>query len=171
MTATSRFADVAERYLLWADKWTGDAEEKAWAALRLLSELSLAAIDLPDIWPDKENENEVEKQPHLPRWRALIGKFQTLPLDGYVQVFNPRQPAESEPTQCSLADDLADIYLDLERGLSFFKKGRADEAAWEWRFGFWHHWGRHLVSAQSALYQFFVDGALPDDPVIHPINP
>jgi hypothetical protein len=160
-TQIDRFAAVAERYLNWADAWTGDPEEKMRAALRLLAELHLAAIDLPDTWPDEKHE--VEEQSHLPRWKALTEKFRRLPMDGYFQVFNPRETGGERPTRCSLADDLADIYLDLDRGLVLYKKGYVEEAAWEWRFSFWQHWGRHLVHALCALYQFSLDGAASDE--------
>jgi hypothetical protein len=150
LTPANRFAGLAERFVAWMDAWSGTPEENAQTALRFLPELYLEAISLPDTFPD--TADDLDDTAHLPRWKTLTTKLRSLPVDGYWKVFSPLK--QDEPVQCSLADDLADIYLDLDRGLSYFKKGDTDRAVWEWRFSFWQHWGRHLVGALSALHAF-----------------
>jgi len=148
-----RFAEAANRYISWADGWAGSPEENARTALRLLPELYLAALELPNIWPDTPYNGGVAKQ-HHERWKVLTTKFDSLPVQNYLKIFSPLEKRDEEPVSCWLADDLADIYLDLEEGLRYLQKGDAEKAIWVWRFGFWSHWGRHLVGALSALHAY-----------------
>jgi hypothetical protein len=55
----------------------------------------------------------------------------------------------------SLAGDLSEIWADLREGLSLYDHGHVVEAVWEWRFGFEHHWGTHLVAAQRAIHAYY----------------
>ena len=49
---------------------------------------------------------------------------------------------------------LADIYRDVHEGLVLWEMARPEQAVWEWRFGYWSHWGAHLVEALSAIYSW-----------------
>lgn len=71
------------------------------------------------------------------------------PHDLYWEVFDPY--VDEERVAGSLTDDFLDIYRDLKRGLVAFDKGQHQEAVWEWRFHFDHHWGEHAVDALRAL--------------------
>jgi Domain of unknown function (DUF5063) len=51
----------------------------------------------------------------------------------------------------SLADDLADIYRDLKKGLILSEKTSAEDALWNWRLHFDFHWGNHAMSALKAI--------------------
>jgi hypothetical protein len=52
-----------------------------------------------------------------------------------------------------VSDDLADIWLDLKHGLLALDDGAPpDDVTWEWRFGFYAHWGRHATEALRALH-------------------
>jgi hypothetical protein len=62
----------------------------------------------------------------------------------YWEVFDPRK--DEKAIRASLADDIADIYRDLERGSNCLKENPA-EAIFHWRFGFYSHWGSHAVNA------------------------
>jgi hypothetical protein len=72
--------------------------------------------------------------------------------DYYNEMFAPYDLAEREPVTGSLADDLADIYADLSRGLAAWQVGNTEDAVWEWRFHFQHHWGEHTTGALRALH-------------------
>lgn len=71
------------------------------------------------------------------------------PHDLYWKVFDPY--VDEERVTGSLSDDFLDIYRDLERGLVAFEEGEHQDAVWEWRFHFDHHWGEHAVDALRAL--------------------
>ncbi len=54
-----------------------------------------------------------------------------------------------------LWDDLADIYRDLHDGVRFYDSGEKDgmeEAVWQWKFGYEHHWGSHLFNALHTVH-------------------
>jgi hypothetical protein len=72
------------------------------------------------------------------------------PLDLYFGVFNAR--VQDEPVVGSLADDLADIYLDLSMSLDDFDAGHHDDATWGWRFALRGHTGDHLTHAIPAIH-------------------
>jgi len=55
--AVEQFANVAKRYLVWANSWSGTPEENALTVFRLLPELYLAAVALPNMFPDKPGKD------------------------------------------------------------------------------------------------------------------
>lgn len=64
----------------------------------------------------------------------------------------------------SVADDLADIYDDLQDGLSLLAAGREGDALWHWRTGYFGYWGKSLTGTQSALWEFLaVDYGDPEE--------
>ena len=86
-----------------------------------------------------------------------------LPIDSYSVVFDPFEydPLEQDPPKpvmATIADDLADIYTDLMKGLVLHRDGQHQNALWHWHFSYYTHWGRHLSHAQSAIWQYLSDG-------------
>jgi hypothetical protein len=71
-------------------------------------------------------------------------------LDSYFCVFNAR--VDEKPVVGSLADYLADIYLDLAAPLDDFEAGHHDDAMWGWRFALRGHAGDHLVRVLPAIH-------------------
>lgn len=65
----------------------------------------------------------------------------------------------------AISDDLGDIWRDLREGVDLYRLGYISAAAWHWRFHFLLHWGRHAVSAISALHAWLVEnpGAMPSN--------
>jgi len=52
----------------------------------------------------------------------------------------------------SLADDLTDIYFDLQHGLELLDEAWPQRAAQAWQSTYRLHWGQHLVDAERHLY-------------------
>ena len=52
----------------------------------------------------------------------------------------------------SLADDLTDIYFDLQHGLELLDGAWPQRAAQVWQTSYRLHWGQHLVDAERHLY-------------------
>ena len=52
----------------------------------------------------------------------------------------------------SLADDLTDIYFDLQHGLQLLDEAWPQQAAQAWQSSYRMHWGQHLVDAERHLY-------------------
>jgi Domain of unknown function (DUF5063) len=60
-----------------------------------------------------------------------------------------------------LEGDLVEIWVDLKNGLMQLDAGEPEtEVVWEWRFGFWTHWGQHLVGALHTMHVLYGDGSL-----------
>ena len=61
----------------------------------------------------------------------------------------------------SLADDLTDIYFDLQHGLALMDEAWPQRAAQAWQSSYRLHWGQHLVDAERHLYALRVRNQLP----------
>ena len=81
----------------------------------------------------------------------------------YREIFDPINDKTDEPVQGWLVDDFADIYRDLKIELEKIKLGTNDaveDAIWQLRFGFYHHWGNHCINAMRALHFLWYDGKI-----------
>lgn len=87
------------------------------------------------------------------RLRLILGD-----RDGYWLEFDRLSDGPAGMTG-SLADDLTDIYCELESGLALY--AQSPESALEaWVCGFHCHWGRHLVDAERHLALLAANGRL-----------
>jgi hypothetical protein len=66
-------------------------------------------------------------------------------------------PATEEATVGDLADDIADIFQDVVKGLWYFDHDQEADAVWEWAFGFQTHWGRHASCAIRTLHAYLAE--------------
>jgi hypothetical protein len=109
---------------------------------------------------EKSEFEGVEKESLKTMNKALIAK---LGLDSYYwEVYDPTIGSDKEPTQGWLVDDFADMYADLKNELHKIEHVRTDEAIedalWQLKFGFTHHWGIHCVCAMRALHFLWYPG-------------
>lgn len=117
-----------------------------------LSALYGAALRLPNVAPETDellNERLTREQwgATFDRLLAALGEY-----DAY-RTAVPFPEEKAEELKAHLADDLADIYRDLKNGLLWLASGEdVREVVWEWRFGFWTHWGRHLTEALRVIH-------------------
>jgi hypothetical protein len=72
--------------------------------------------------------------------------------DLYSHVFDPTR--DQEAIKGSLADDIADIYRDLKKGLVCHHSDckPPDDILCEWRLLFYSHWGDHATSALRTIH-------------------
>jgi hypothetical protein len=79
--------------------------------------------------------------------------------DLYWLVFDPTK--DSEAIRGSLANDIADVYRDVKEGLDCQDLDLAllSDAIWEWRIGFYSHWGRHAINALRTSH-FLLENTL-----------
>ncbi|HJT19778.1 MAG TPA: DUF5063 domain-containing protein [Nitrospira sp.] len=142
------FVHLVRRYVRAVDR----ASESTPLALltlcaRLLPHIYAAALELPDVEPaTDELERTGESPSPMARLRSLLGRY-----DEYFEVYDPY--VETGPIIGSLADDLADIYLDLVRPLAAFDAGETADAIWSWRASLHGHCGDHLVDAMRAIHR------------------
>lgn len=148
---TKHFAEIVHRYCGWAESLPLDSNGDILKAQKLLAELHLAVLNLPDhVFGDDAEVEDVSTE----KWEIVRDRFSNLPIEGYWVVFDPTQDEDNEPVYGLLSDDLADIYQNIKYGLLLFEAGHIEEAIWEWKFNFNIHWGRHLVNAQSVIYSW-----------------
>lgn len=161
------FRDVATRFTRLMDtRDRHSATDLLHAAHALLAQLYAAALALPEkpeaaFGEDTDDDGYTVPEPdraalerHHTRWRQLVdGLAAQLGPNWtfYQEVFDPYASPPEAPVTGSLADDFADIYLDLTAGEEAWVAGDADEAVWQWRFGFESHWGEHASGALRAV--------------------
>jgi len=145
-----RFADAAGRYCAWAEAEPMDSTSEARTARRFIAELCLLVVQLPDAWIDHDSPEITGEQREM-----VFRRFRALPFNYYSQCFNPLVVPAEQPVTADLADDLADIWSDLKRGMVLYESGAIEAAASEWRFHFSAHWGHHACGALYALQSWF----------------
>lgn len=171
LPVATRFASVCQRYCDIVDASARTEKIELLLQLyRVLPELILEAIRLPDTDPWKHDEDDdscldltLSSDPGLRKsseewgrlYELLKGKFGEPPF--YWTVFNPVQ--DKEAIEASLADDIADIYGDVIEGVRLLAKPSAnpEEIIWEWRISFHSHWGNHALQALRTLHWMLED--------------
>ena len=117
---------------------------------RALVDLYAAGLTLDDVEPSDTSSSDARANHDVAglqrRLAQMLGD-----LDFYNVVFDPYD-LDAQPVTGSLADDIADIYRDLQDGFAALGDGETANAYWEWKFGFDCHWGRHAAEAIYALY-------------------
>jgi hypothetical protein len=143
----------AERYCALierAESWERQAFVIASASS--LSGLLSAASHLPDVEP---TDSELPDGPAREQWRERFAAVQRKlgDLGNYWTTLSTHGDDASEVVLLPLGDDLADIWRDLKRGLLALEGGApSSDVTWEWRFGFYTHWGRHATEALRAVH-------------------
>lgn len=113
-----------------------------------------SALALPDLTPPSvEPEKSAVGTQRSANLRSELAQL----FSGhaaYWSVFDPYDERDHEPVIGDLVDDMVSIYEDVQTGLAVYPRGgpEADDAIWDWRFGFRSHWGRHLTAAVRALH-------------------
>jgi len=157
-TKAEHFSKIVRRYCDWAESPFLDGEADFQVAQKILAELCLSVLNLPD----DEFEDDVELEDiSTEQWKTVRDRFSNLPINGYWTVFDPTKAEENETVFALLSDDLADTYRDIKYGLLLFDAGHISEAIWQWKFNFKIHWGRHLLNAEKVIYSWiFNNGKL-----------
>ncbi len=141
------FAELARQYCAWAEGPVQAVTVEVSTALSMLSRLYAAALALPDVFGTEEVPRVLDVE-----WRRVYERFGALPFNYYSSCLEPHNFPGGEMGVSDVADDLADIWRDLMRGLMLFESGAVDAAAREWRFHFHCHWGEHATGALHALH-------------------
>jgi hypothetical protein len=164
--SVARFRNYARQFVALIDAYqsypASDLLRRSHALLPSLYAAALALPEKPDEAFDEVSDeyeppahNRVEQVRRTDRWRALhdgLAKHIGQEWNRYREAFDPYESPPEEPVTGSLADDLADIYLDLARAESLWEAGDPDAAVWDWQFHFQQHWGEHATGALRALH-------------------
>src|ERR1700729_1674997 len=145
--AASAFALPAKAYVHWLER-TADSEAKGASMAELheiLARLQIAAALLPAIGTTREESRSL----HFTKAANLASSVAIkLPVKDYSFVFNPLDQNEWTPVRTTLANDLDDIYSNINDGLELYDAGSYQDALWKWHSLYYIHWGRHLSHAQ-----------------------
>lgn len=161
-----QFGAVARRYCALVDA-SVDLEKDQFLLqmYRILPDLLVEAIRLPDTDPWRRNEEEdgnddfpatdtSEDMTHE-EWSVLYNllKEKLGQDDLYWMIFDPTSE-DNEAIRGTLADDMADIYRNLKDSLLPMDKNliTAEVAIWNWRLLFYSHWGDHAISALRTIH-------------------
>jgi len=152
----NRFAAVASQFCSIVES-ANTFERMGFAVeiYRLLPKLIDEAIGLPDVATgDSPEVIEQSIRQGNEEWNRLytLLKEKLGEWDAYRNVFDPTR--DTEAICGSLADDIADIYRDLNEGLALMKNAEleSEEAIWAWRFAFHSHWGKHAIDALLTIH-------------------
>jgi hypothetical protein len=83
---TTYFAEIVHRYCGWAENPSSDSIADILKAQKLLAELHLAVLNLPDNVFGDDAEIEVVS---TEKWEIIRERFSNLPIEGYWVVFDP----------------------------------------------------------------------------------
>jgi Domain of unknown function (DUF5063) len=128
------FEEIARRYVRLIDS---DERLSVSALAEVLPALYAAALRLPDVEPDSTNASDVVVTPdEYKQVNGRVGRLTLTPrsLEDWELYLGPEK---EESRGGWLADDLADIWRDLETGFRVLDGGGSEaDVIWEWRFSF-----------------------------------
>ena len=146
---------TAQEFCNWCRSEPGTESDEGQKVHSLLTRLYSEALTLdepeeydPDIKSDRVSDEE---------WKEVYARAAALPFQYYSSYFDPSEVEPEGHEIGDLADDVADIYRDLTKGLALVDAGHIAEAQWELWFSFLTHWGRHASGAIRALHCWYVD--------------
>ena len=162
--STSDFLNAARQFVTLLENGDINQEQFYKESHKTLSELYRTALELETvdlIYSSSDSEfDEIDQNELREKNKELISKLGKECF--YWEVFDPAYDKENEPTQGWLVEDFADIYADLKVELMKIDKIGTDEsiedALWQLKFGFNHHWGNHCIDAMRALHYLWYDG-------------
>ncbi len=162
MATSSKDTVVADRFAFVAGRFCSTVESAPslereafiMQVYRALPKLIDEAIGLPHVEPTDAEGTFVTVWKRMEHWNRLYTSLKEKlgEWDPYRQVFDPTHDTES--VHGSLADDLADIYMDLKEGLVLreINRSRPQDLIWNWRLSFDSHWGKHAIDALHAIH-------------------
>lgn len=181
MTATpshddglTAFATVAAEYCSFIESLRQGRPPKVFRKLEsLFPRLHIAIMAVESEMADQKHPEFDRLRMTHEQWSELAGLLQDIFSEETLALFEEHGGAKSDANEvekyCAtraemLWDDLADIYRDLQYGLTLSRLDTPDakaEASWQWRFQYELHWGEHLFRAMAtvheARYQLFAD--------------
>ncbi len=152
----------AERYCALIEA-AGSYDREAFVAALVpaLAGLLSAASELPAVLP---GSGDLAGRPSDEEWGRRLKAVQSVLGDWtyYRTTFAIRGDADAAVSMGFLDDDLADIWRDMRHTLRALEGGAPIvDVTWEWRLGFYTHWGEHATQALRVLHERLTDnGAL-----------
>ena len=151
---TEEIYHVISRFLNLIEQGTDHELGNAQMLEKTLDELALAVHFVGDEF-DSSNFDAPKQNP-AELWMLVEQRFPQLgfynmPGNLYDSI------ADSDIVVGSAIDDIVDIAIDLTEVLWRWKNTSEQDALWHFKFGYRSHWGAHLRSLQSYLYERIKD--------------
>ena len=169
-TSTKEFLSAARQFVDILEIKTIDQEEFYRQVHRALAELYAAGhklewIELKYSDAEKNYDNDEVVNKNENKISELGGEA------FYWEIFDPSYTTDDkEATQGWLVDDFGDIYNDLKTDLDKLDNHGTDEfvedALWQMKWGYYHHWGNHCINALRALHFLWYDGKLKNESTV-----
>jgi hypothetical protein len=150
------FTKVAIEFCSFIEQ-TDAFEIKLWIdrAHRLLPELYLKAVSLPQLSPAFEELNQrsvTEEDYNFVHQKILVrlGEF-----DAFEEVFDPNRLEAENSIGESISENISDIYQDVKDFIILLEDGSYEvmyEAIWEVRQSFEQYWGQKLTNTLRAIH-------------------
>ena len=167
----SAFAEIAAEFCRFIDSLRAGKPKNLYTTLEaILPRLQQGILPVQkEMAEQKHPEFDALRMTHE-QWEDIadvIGKTvapETKDLSSWHEENLSDDPGVANLAECAathammLWDDLADIYRDLQDGLSLWRTGTPDsqaEAAWQWRWGYEYHWGEHLFRAMLTVHEIY----------------
>jgi hypothetical protein len=152
------FQPEAQRYCALIERAASYEREQLVEELaESLAALLVAAAQLPAVTPTGA---DLPDRPSHEQWGERFADVQKAlgDWDVYWTTLDTYGEEAESAVSLALADGLADIWRDLKEGLLALEAAAApQDVVWEWRFGFYTHWGRHATEALRALHARLAD--------------
>jgi uncharacterized protein DUF5063 len=153
--ALDRFPKAARDFCDFVDKADDYDRKYLFGMLPIyLAKLCEIAVQLPNVEPATAGTDytEQEVRAHTEEWSRISEKLRIKfgSLDSYWEIFDPME--KEEPVLGSLANDIAETYLDLIDALRLPLSGlEQNDIYWDWKQEFQTHWSRHASSALKVM--------------------
>ncbi len=163
------FADVAARYCELIDRRSDmSAVEFIRSIHGVIPELLFRGSAIPEGLVPKLRLPDRSPSEYSQQFFALLDPLVAFLGDiKLTWVPEAESPLDTPYTAGSLADDLADVYLDPMPGLKAPREPSGDvqlAAASHWRHRYESHWGRHALIAYQAVHLLLFSYVLPEEP-------
>lgn len=152
---TKAYVDARERITAAINGFLSVLQREPGESLEALGELARAMDQLvmcyhatPDVEPDTEG-SEAPRVDEAPLIESASAAFPD--LDWYALV-EPDDGPDQQVGMSIAVGDLVEIAADLMEVLWLFDNASENDAIWQFRWGYRHHWGKHLHEVRVYLH-------------------
>ena len=146
--ARERITSIINEYLVVLQRKPADTLKELGELARAMDRLVMCYHDTPDVEPDATG-SEAPRVDEAPLIEVATAAFPN--LDWYALV-DPEDGPDQQLRMSIAVGDLVEIAADLMEVLWLFENASENDAIWQFRWGYQHHWGRHLHELRVYLH-------------------
>ena len=146
--ARERITSAISEYLLVLQRKPVDSLKELGELARTMDRLVMCYHETPDVEPDTTG-SEGPREDEASLIEVATAAFPDL---GWYALVDPADGPDQQVGMSIAVGDLAEIAADLKEVLWLFDNASANDAVWQFRWGYQHHWGRHLHELRVYLH-------------------